>query len=85
LARPRLLLELAAHLECHLLGLELGATDAGLTLAQLGLSVRAPLLHGAATFVEDALGARLGITERARDGELVTQVADEEGEDSDDS
>ena len=83
LARARLLLELAARLERRLLGLELGGADAGLALADLGFGLRARLLHGALAVVEDALGASLGVAERAGDGELVPHVADEECEEGD--
>src|SRR6266545_4365277 len=83
LPRAGLLLELAPHLEGHLLGFELGGARTRLHLAELALAFEAGLLDRALGIVHDALGAALGIPHRAGNGRFVGHVADEERQEGD--
>ena len=87
LAGAALLIELGANPQRMLLGLELaradpglGFADLGLALADLGLGVTRGLIDQALGVLEDPLGARLGVAERARGGELLGEISDEQAE-----
>ena len=58
----------------------LGFADRGLALADLGLGVTRGLIDQALGILENPLGSRLGVAERACCGELLGEISDEQAE-----
>src|SRR6266545_4891573 len=83
LAGAGLLVQLSANLKHQLFGFQLTGADLGLGLPDLGLGLAHRLVDQALGIIEDALGPGLRVTELAGGGKFLSEIADEQGEDSD--